>query len=61
MLSLQSYSGSKNVMTFYGDGVCLSSDDKPIGNVENGSKLLEMDTGKIYIYDAQNSQWREFV
>ena len=61
MLSLQFYSKSKNVITFYGDGVCLSSDSKPIGNVENGSKLIEMDTGKIYIYDAQNNQWREFT
>ena len=31
---------------------------KPEG-VENGSTFLEMDTGKVYIYDAANAQWRE--
>lgn len=40
-------------------GVCLSSDTKPT-NVPNGSILVEMDTKKIYIFDADNSQWREW-
>lgn len=42
-------------------GTCLSTDEKPTGNVENGSRLIEMDTGKIYFYDAENGIWREFT
>lgn len=42
----------------------LSTDPKPetIGDnkVGNGSLFIEMDTGKIYFYDLQNKQWREF-
>ena len=42
----------------------LSTDTKPekIGdnNVGNGSQYIEMDTGKIYFYDIENKQWREF-
>lgn len=42
----------------------LSTDAKPekIGdnNIGNGSLYIEMDTGKIYFYDAENEQWREF-
>lgn len=42
----------------------LSTDTKPekIGdnNIGNGSLYIEMDTGKIYFYDAENKQWREF-
>ena len=37
----------------------LSTDSKPTGDtVGNGSCFLEMDTGKAYFYDAENSQWR---
>ena len=42
------------------DYVCLSSDTKPVG-VSNGSMLLEMDTGKIYVFDEANSTWREIA
>lgn len=41
----------------------LSTDEKPteIGGkyIENGSQYIEMDTGKIYVYDLDNEQWRE--
>lgn len=37
----------------------LSTDTKPVENTENGSTFLEMDTGDLYIFDKQNSQWRE--
>lgn len=40
------------------EGVCLSTDTKPT-DWENGSTLLEMDTKKVYIFDAANSTWRE--
>ena len=36
----------------------LSTDSKPTDAV-NGSTFLEMDTGKVFIYDEQNAQWRE--
>lgn len=41
-------------------GACLSGDTKPT-DVDNGSVMLEMDTGKVYFFDEENSQWREFV
>ena len=39
----------------------LEGDDKPtsIGGatIENGSSYLEMDTGKVYYYDLENTTW----
>ena len=40
------------------EGVCVSADTKPT-DWENGSTLLEMDTGKVFIFDKANSAWRE--
>lgn len=37
----------------------LSTDEKPIENIENGSVFIEIDTGKIYMYDLENEQWME--
>lgn len=34
----------------------LSTDKKPTGNY-NGSQFIEMDTGKLYIWDAEHSIW----
>ena len=43
--------------TFFG----LSTDTKPTGDtVANGSCFLEMDTGKIWFYDADGAQWLEW-
>lgn len=36
----------------------LSTDNKPL-DVNNGSSYKEIDTGKIYIFDAQNKLWYE--
>lgn len=45
----------------YFEGACLSTDAKPTGDhIQNGSKLIEMDTGKVFMYDAQGKIWREF-
>ena len=41
------------------EGTILSTDTKPT-EFGNGSKLLEMDTSKLYIYDEQNKTWREW-
>lgn len=35
-----------------------SIDDKPL-NVENGAVYKEIDTGRIYRYDAENNHWYE--
>lgn len=40
---------------FYG----LTTDTKPT-DCANGSKFFEIDTGKAYRFDEENSQWREF-
>ena len=39
--------------------VCNSSDTKPTAGVPNGSKLLELDTQKVYVYDEENVTWVE--
>lgn len=40
----------------------LSSDTKPTGaDVVNGSRFLEIDTGKTYMYDAAGAQWLEYT
>ena len=46
---------------------CLSTDSKPTTisvdgeeqPLANGTTLIEMNTGKIYLYDAQNEQWNK--
>lgn len=38
---------------------CLSTDEKPVSGVGNGSILVEIDTGKVYFFDAAGSQWVE--
>lgn len=43
--------------TLYG----LSTDTpKPTEGVGNGSAFVEMDTGKLYFYDAAGATWREW-
>ena len=34
----------------------IAGEEQPI---PNGTTFIEMNTGKIYLYDAQNEQWRE--
>lgn len=51
---------SSGKMQMLGDYVCLSSDSKPTTGIANGSILMEMDTGKLYLFDEANSQWREW-
>ena len=43
----------------YNDVRCLSSDEKPVGGIKNGSTLVEIDTGKRYLFDATNASWNE--
>lgn len=41
----------------------LSSDEKPsaIDNkkIDNGSVFIEIDTGKMYMYNLENEEWSE--
>lgn len=45
-------------VTFYG----LSTDDPKPAGAANGSAFIEMDTGKLYFYDASDggSGWTEW-
>ena len=36
----------------------LSTDTKPT-NYPNGSTFVEMDTGKVFIFDTENEEWKE--
>ena len=37
---------------------CLSTDEKPeLSEESNGSVLLEIDTGKKYMYDGKEKEW----
>lgn len=40
------------------DYIGLSTDDKPM-NVANSSIFYEMDTKKLFMFDAQNKVWLE--
>ena len=41
----------------------LSTDEKPTivkkATIDNGSTFIEIDTGKIYMYDLEHEQWKE--
>lgn len=38
----------------------LSTDEKPTSKyVGNGSTFIEMDTGKVFMYDAEHKIWKE--
>lgn len=57
-----SYTGnSKTENDYKYDFEGLSTDQKPtleeFADMGNGSSFLEMDTKKIYFYDADNNQW----
>ena len=44
------------ISIYYG----LSTDFKPTEGVGNGSAFIEMDTSKVYFFDAGNSEWLEW-
>lgn len=43
----------------YNGYVGLSTDTKPIEDVNNGSRFYEMNTQKSYMFDAEGQQWIE--
>lgn len=38
----------------------LSTDTKPTENTANGAAFIEMDTGTLYFFDAENQEWLEW-
>lgn len=52
------YNAAKDRTSVYREGTCLSTDEKP-ADWDGGSALLETDTGKVFVYDEENGQWRE--
>ena len=44
-------------------GNCIfgkSTDTKPTGTAVNGRAFIEMDTGKVYFFDAEGGEWLEW-
>lgn len=39
----------------------LSTDQKPVEYVGNGSVFFEMDTCKVYMFDATEKKWLELA
>lgn len=37
----------------------LSTDSKPTEGVINGAAFIEIDTGKVYLFDATGAEWYE--
>lgn len=54
MVSLIQYGNGSNAV-YAG----LSTDAKPT-TTENGAVFIEMDTSKVYFFDAGNSEWLEW-
>ena len=41
------------------ESACLSTDTKPTEGIKNGSICIEMDTGKIYMFNEAGTEWLE--
>lgn len=52
------YYGQNKVLI---EAVCLSTDSKPTDGIANGSMCLEMNTGKIYVFNEAGSAWVELT
>ncbi len=56
---------TNKIASYYSQGkvlveaACLSTDTKPTTGVANGSKCIEMDTGKKYMFNEEDSEWEE--
>ena len=37
----------------------LSTDTKPTDGVDNGALFVEMDTGKVFLFDTEGVEWLE--
>ena len=43
----------------YIEGACLAADSKPTDGIANGSIIIEIDTGKIFMFNETGSAWAE--
>lgn len=41
------------------ESACLSTDSKPTSGIANGSICIEMNTGKIFMFNEAGSAWVE--
>ena len=60
MITNQGTYSTAKPMSLYG----LSTDEKPTETfndvaIANGSTFMEIDTGKVSMYDAENAEWKE--
>lgn len=46
-------SGNDAVWELYG----LSTDEKPVEGIPNGSQFVEMDTGSFFLFDSEGGKW----
>lgn len=51
----ETYIGGKR----YIEGFCLSSETKPTDNIATGSIMTEVNTGKVFFYNATAEAWVE--
>ena len=42
---------------YFCKGACLSTDEKPVVGIYNGSMLREIDTSKVYVFDGSTQTW----
>lgn len=38
---------------------CKSTDTKPVEGITNGSTCIEVDSGKVYVFDEDAGEWNE--
>ena len=43
----------------YVEAACLSTDTKPTDGIANGSVCLEMNTGKVFVFNEAGGVWVE--
>ena len=53
MVNMTSYTGGGN------EYAGLSTDNKPTDGVATGAIFVEVDTGKVYFYNSEDSEWVE--
>ena len=51
----ETYIGGKR----YIEGFCLSTESKPTAIIATGSIMVEVDTGKVFFYNATSEAWVE--
>ena len=51
ILECRAFEGGK----VYVNGACLSGEEKPVGNYVTGSRMIEADTGDVYMFAEGDS------